>query len=171
KIAQSQDRSIKSPKRLSPYDQTSYRTTKSRYNLRGNKPGKTTVDDSELPLATDEDTDAPDDAVMSDSAVFEEIIDELANTPTTKAKFSTPHNNDTYTSNSRKYIQEPRNEEDENMLNYIEDNIFDDNDIIGMTSTSQSHDTPTHPSSQLRTQFIDYHKFGTITFKEDLIKN
>ncbi|CAG8729451.1 18136_t:CDS:2 [Rhizophagus irregularis] len=53
-----------------------------------NKHGNTTADDSEQPLATDEDTDAPDEAVMSDGAVFEGIIDELSNTTLTETKFS-----------------------------------------------------------------------------------
>ncbi|CAB4386368.1 unnamed protein product [Rhizophagus irregularis] len=90
KIAHSKERSLKTPKRSSPYEQTSYRATKSKYNLRGNKYGNTTGEDSEQPLATDEDTEVPDDAVMSDGAVFEGIIDELSNTstPTTEPTFS-----------------------------------------------------------------------------------
>ncbi|CAB4380372.1 unnamed protein product [Rhizophagus irregularis] len=51
------------------------------------------------------------------------------------------------------------------MLNYIEYNIFDDNDTIGMASTSQPHDTPIPTLLQSRTQFIDYHKFGTINIQ------
>ncbi|CAB4386369.1 unnamed protein product [Rhizophagus irregularis] len=77
----------------------------------------------------------------------------------------TPLDNNTHTSNSRNNIREPRNEEDENMLNYIERNIFDDNDTIEIASTSQPHDNPTQTPSQLRTQFIDYHKFGTINIQ------
>ncbi|PKC00444.1 hypothetical protein RhiirA5_428187 [Rhizophagus irregularis] len=88
KIVQSRDRSTKTPKRTSPYEQTSYRATKTRYNLRGNKQGNITAEDSEQPLATDEDTDAPDDTVMSDGAVFEGIIDELSNATPTEPKFS-----------------------------------------------------------------------------------
>ncbi|CAG8737865.1 12848_t:CDS:2, partial [Rhizophagus irregularis] len=201
KIAQSQDRSIKTPKRPSPYDQTSYRTTKSKYNLRGNKQGRASADDSEPPIATDNDTDAPDDAVMSDGAIFEGIIDELSNTTSTETKFSihilkiffmehtnlklpaglenqpfepniqysyskfnkntkkqknynkpqnhkninqyfqTPHNNDIYTLHSRNYIQEPHNEEDENMLNYIEHNIFNDNDTTEMAVSEDLFNT------------------------------
>ncbi|PKK78861.1 hypothetical protein RhiirC2_860996 [Rhizophagus irregularis] len=88
KIVQSRDRSIESPKRTSPYEQTSYRSAKTRYNLRGNKQGNITAEDSEQPSVTDEDTDAPDNAVMSDGAVFEGIIDELSNTTPTETKFS-----------------------------------------------------------------------------------
>ncbi|GET65689.1 hypothetical protein RIR_jg8443.t1 [Rhizophagus irregularis DAOM 181602=DAOM 197198] len=51
------------------------------------------------------------------------------------------------------------------MLNYIEYNIFDDNDTLGMASTSQPHDTPIPSFPQLRTHFIDYHKFGTINIQ------
>ncbi|CAB5383312.1 unnamed protein product [Rhizophagus irregularis] len=175
KIAEHKERSVKTPKRPSPYEQTSYRASKNRYNLRGNKQGNITADDSEQPMATDEDTDAPDEAVMSDGAVFEGIIDELSNTTPTETKFSVKsynplnllpqfnatHNNDTPTICSRNYIREPRNDEDENMLNYIEHHLFDDQDTIESTSsTSQIHDTPISTSSQLRTQFIDYHKFG-----------
>ncbi|CAB5384039.1 unnamed protein product [Rhizophagus irregularis] len=178
------------------------KATKTRYNLRGNKQGNITAEDSEQPLATDEDTDAPDDTVMSDGAVFEGIIDELSNATPTEPKFSssepvlqysyskynnntntqknykkpqnhkninqnfhTPYENDTQTSISRNNIREPCNEEDENMLNYIEENIFDDNDTIGISSTSQPYDTHTSSSPQLRTQFIDYHKFGTINIQ------
>ncbi|PKC06209.1 hypothetical protein RhiirA5_419893 [Rhizophagus irregularis] len=64
------------------------KAAKNRYNLRGNKQGNITADDSEQPLATDEDTDVPDDAVMSDGAVFEGIIDELSNTSPSEPKFS-----------------------------------------------------------------------------------
>ncbi|EXX78277.1 uncharacterized protein OCT59_029192 [Rhizophagus irregularis] len=88
KIAQSKDRSIKSSKRTSPYEQSSYRAAKTRYNLRNNKQGNITAEDSEQPLATDEDTDAPNDTVISDGAVFEGIIDELSNTTPTETKFS-----------------------------------------------------------------------------------
>ncbi|PKY17516.1 hypothetical protein RhiirB3_487803 [Rhizophagus irregularis] len=88
KIAEHKERSVKTPKRPSPYEQTSYRASKNRYNLRGNKQGNITADDSEQPMATDEDTDAPDEAVMSDGAVFEGIIDELSNTTPTETKFS-----------------------------------------------------------------------------------
>ncbi|PKC03233.1 hypothetical protein RhiirA5_424070 [Rhizophagus irregularis] len=88
KITQSRDRSVKTTKRTSPYEQTSLRAAKTRYNLRGNKQGNITEEESERPLATDEDTDVPDDAVMSDGAVFEGIIDELSNTTPTKPKFS-----------------------------------------------------------------------------------
>ncbi|GBC37436.2 ribonuclease H-like domain-containing protein [Rhizophagus irregularis DAOM 181602=DAOM 197198] len=67
---------------------------------------------------------------------------------------------------SRNYIREPRNDEDENMLNHIEHNLFDDQDTRGSTSsTSQTHDAPISTSSQLRTQFIDYYKFGTINIQ------
>uniref|UniRef100_U9TTV8 Endonuclease/exonuclease/phosphatase domain-containing protein n=1 Tax=Rhizophagus irregularis (strain DAOM 181602 / DAOM 197198 / MUCL 43194) TaxID=747089 RepID=U9TTV8_RHIID len=79
--------------------------------------------------------------------------------------FQTPHNNDIYTLHSRNYIQEPHNEEDENMLNYIEHNIFNDNDTTEMASTSHPHGTPIQPSSQPHSQFIDYHKFGTINIQ------
>ncbi|CAG8721908.1 13320_t:CDS:2 [Rhizophagus irregularis] len=63
--------------------------------------------------------------------------------------FHPPYNNDTYTSNSQNYTCESRNEEDKNMLNYIEYNIFDDNDTLGMASTSQPHDTPIPSFPQL----------------------
>ncbi|GET50905.1 hypothetical protein GLOIN_2v1472692 [Rhizophagus irregularis DAOM 181602=DAOM 197198] len=67
---------------------------------------------------------------------------------------------------SRNYIREPRNDEDENMLNHIEHHLFDDQDTRGSTSsTSQTHDAPISTSSQLRTQFIDYYKFGTINIQ------
>ncbi|CAG8758410.1 5985_t:CDS:1, partial [Rhizophagus irregularis] len=72
----------------------------------------------------------------------------------------TPDNNDIPTMSSRNYIREPRNDEDENMLNHIEHHLFDDQDTRGSTSsTSQTHDAPISTSSQLRTQFIDYYKF------------
>ncbi|PKK65465.1 hypothetical protein RhiirC2_868778 [Rhizophagus irregularis] len=75
---------------FSQFEETSYRATKSKYNLRGNKYGNTTGEDSEQPLVTAEDTEVPDDAVISDGAVFEGIIDELSNTstPTTEPMFS-----------------------------------------------------------------------------------
>ncbi|PKK58049.1 hypothetical protein RhiirC2_796943 [Rhizophagus irregularis] len=88
KIVQTRECSVKTPKRSSPYEQTSYRSAKTRYNLRGNKQENITADDSEQPTMTDEDTDAPDNAVMSDGAVFEGIIDELSNTTPTETKFS-----------------------------------------------------------------------------------
>uniref|UniRef100_U9U7D3 Uncharacterized protein n=1 Tax=Rhizophagus irregularis (strain DAOM 181602 / DAOM 197198 / MUCL 43194) TaxID=747089 RepID=U9U7D3_RHIID len=88
-IAQHKERSVKTPKRPSPYEQTSYRATKNRYNLRGNKQGNILAKDSEQhPLTTDDDTDAPDDAAMSDGAVFEGIIDEVSNASSSEPKFS-----------------------------------------------------------------------------------
>ncbi|PKC07021.1 DNase I-like protein [Rhizophagus irregularis] len=75
-------------------------------------------------------------------------------------------NNDTSTSYSRNYIREPRNDEDEKMLNYIEHHLFEEQDTIGSTSsTSQIHDAPIPTPPQLRTQFINYHKFGTINIQ------
>ncbi|PKY23921.1 hypothetical protein RhiirB3_438287 [Rhizophagus irregularis] len=90
KISEHKERNIRTSKRSSPYEQTSYRATKGRYNLRGNKRDTISGEDSEQPLATDEDTDALDNAAMSDGAVFDGIIDELSNTtPTpTDTKFS-----------------------------------------------------------------------------------
>ncbi|POG75854.1 hypothetical protein GLOIN_2v1475066 [Rhizophagus irregularis DAOM 181602=DAOM 197198] len=88
-IAQHKERSVKTPKRPSPYEQTSYRATKNRYNLRGNKQGNILAKDSEQhPLTTDDDTDTPDDAAMSDGAVFEGIIDEVSNATSSESKFS-----------------------------------------------------------------------------------
>ncbi|EXX68305.1 hypothetical protein RirG_106430 [Rhizophagus irregularis DAOM 197198w] len=76
------------------------------------------------------------------------------------------NNNDSPITCPRNYIREPRNDEDENMLNYIEHHLFDDHDTKGSTSsTSQTHDAPISTSSQLRTQFIDYYKFGTINIQ------
>ncbi|CAB5376168.1 unnamed protein product [Rhizophagus irregularis] len=176
KITQHKERSAKTPKRPSPYDQSSYRATKNRYNLRGNKQGNSSAEDSEQHhLATDDDTDAPDDAAMSDGAVFEGIIDEVSNATSSEPKFSVKsynplnllpqfnatHNYDIPTLCSRNYIREPRNDEDENMLDYIEHHLFDDQDTRGSTSsTSHTHDAPISTSVQLRTQFIDYYKFG-----------
>ncbi|GBC52808.1 uncharacterized protein OCT59_028609 [Rhizophagus irregularis] len=89
KITQHRERNAKPPKRPSPYEQTSYKATKNRYNLRGNKQGNISAEDSEQHhLATDDDTDAPDDAAMSDGAVFEGIIDEVSNASSSEPKFS-----------------------------------------------------------------------------------
>ncbi|GBC52767.1 uncharacterized protein OCT59_028637 [Rhizophagus irregularis] len=89
KITQHRERNAKPPKRPAPYEQTSYKATKNRYNLRGNKQGNISAEDSEQHhLATDDDTDAPDDAAMSDGAVFEGIIDEVSNASSSEPKFS-----------------------------------------------------------------------------------
>ncbi|PKY56707.1 hypothetical protein RhiirA4_477187 [Rhizophagus irregularis] len=87
-IGSAQERPRKISKKTTPYDQTSYRNTKSKYNLRNNKDSNASADDSETVPVTEYETDIPDDAAMSDGAVFEGIIDNIPNEPT---------NNDTFT--------------------------------------------------------------------------
>ncbi|CAB5110194.1 unnamed protein product [Rhizophagus irregularis] len=80
-ISSAQERPRKISKKITPYDQTSYRSTKSKYNLRNNKDYNNSAEDSEFIPATEDDTDAPDDAAMSDGAIFEGIIDKTLDEP------------------------------------------------------------------------------------------
>ncbi|CAB5377346.1 unnamed protein product [Rhizophagus irregularis] len=75
KIAATQERPRKISKKVTPYEQTSYRATKSKYNLRNNKDTNTYEDESEFNPTTGDDTDALDENAMSDGASFEGIID------------------------------------------------------------------------------------------------
>ncbi|PKK79020.1 hypothetical protein RhiirC2_769562 [Rhizophagus irregularis] len=74
KVTTTPKRPSKVVKRTTPYDKTSYDATKAKYNLRSNKQARVSADNSETFPPTDEDTDLHDDAVMSDGAVFEGII-------------------------------------------------------------------------------------------------
>ncbi|CAB5381549.1 unnamed protein product [Rhizophagus irregularis] len=74
KVTSTPKRPSKVVKRTTPYDKTSYDATKAKYNLRSNKQARVSADDSKSFPPTDDDTDIQDDAVMSDGAVFEGII-------------------------------------------------------------------------------------------------
>ncbi|CAB4413522.1 unnamed protein product [Rhizophagus irregularis] len=87
-IALTQERPRKISKKVTPYDQSSYKTIKSRYNLRNSKEHKSSAEDSEAIPATEEDTDIPDDTAMSDGAVFEGIIEDTLNDPSNKEAFT-----------------------------------------------------------------------------------
>ncbi|CAB4446544.1 unnamed protein product [Rhizophagus irregularis] len=87
-IASTQERPRKISKKITPYDQTSYRAAKSKYNLRNSKESIYSAEDSEAIPATEEDTDVPDDTVMSDGAVFEGIIEEALTDPPNKETFT-----------------------------------------------------------------------------------
>ncbi|POG63719.1 hypothetical protein GLOIN_2v1845717 [Rhizophagus irregularis DAOM 181602=DAOM 197198] len=75
----------KPSKRNTPYEKTSYEATKLKYNLRGNKQSRTSAEESETCPATEEDTDVPEESIMSDGAVFKDIITRHENIP--------PHDN------------------------------------------------------------------------------
>ncbi|CAB4424301.1 unnamed protein product [Rhizophagus irregularis] len=87
-IASIQERPRKISKKVTPYDQSSYRATKSKYNLRNSKESNYSAEDSEAVPVTEEDTDIPDDTAMSDGAVFEGIIEETLNNPPNKETFT-----------------------------------------------------------------------------------
>ncbi|PKC64456.1 hypothetical protein RhiirA1_442841 [Rhizophagus irregularis] len=87
-ISSTQERPRKISKKATPYDQTSYRSTKSKYNLRNNKEYNNSADDSEFVPATEDDTDIPDDNAMSDGAVFEGIIDKTLDEPVKNDTFT-----------------------------------------------------------------------------------
>ncbi|CAB5215368.1 unnamed protein product [Rhizophagus irregularis] len=87
-ISSAQERPRKISKKATPYDQTSYRSTKSKYNLRTNKEYNNSADDSEFVPATEDDTDIPDDNAMSDGAVFEGIIDKTLDEPVRNDTFT-----------------------------------------------------------------------------------
>ncbi|PKB99821.1 hypothetical protein RhiirA5_505521 [Rhizophagus irregularis] len=78
----------KPSKRNTPYEKTSYEATKSKYNLRGNKQSRVSAEESETCPTTEEDTDVPEDSVMSDGAVFEDIITRHENTPPNDNNFT-----------------------------------------------------------------------------------
>ncbi|PKK64255.1 hypothetical protein RhiirC2_716401 [Rhizophagus irregularis] len=83
-----QPRPQKLSKRSSPYEKTSYEATKSKYNLRGNKQSRASAEDSETFPATEEDTDVPEESIMSDGAVFDDIITQHGSTSTNDNNFS-----------------------------------------------------------------------------------
>ncbi|PKK62723.1 hypothetical protein RhiirC2_717485 [Rhizophagus irregularis] len=83
-----QSRPQKISKRSTPYDKTSYEATKSKYNLRGSKQSRVSAEDSETFPATEEDTDVPEESIMSDGAVFEEIITQHESTSSNDNNFT-----------------------------------------------------------------------------------
>ncbi|GBC20637.1 uncharacterized protein OCT59_023661 [Rhizophagus irregularis] len=87
-ILSTQERPRKISKKITPYDQTSYRSTKSKYNLRNNKDYNNSAEDSEFVPVTEDDTDAPDDTAMSDGAIFEGIIDKTLDEPVKNDTFT-----------------------------------------------------------------------------------
>ncbi|CAG8723209.1 3500_t:CDS:2, partial [Rhizophagus irregularis] len=87
-ISSAQERPRKISKKATPYDQTSYKSTKSKYNLRNNKEYNNSAEDSEFVPATEDDTDIPDDAAMSDGAIFKGIIDNTLDEPVKNDTFT-----------------------------------------------------------------------------------
>ncbi|EXX68032.1 uncharacterized protein OCT59_000193 [Rhizophagus irregularis] len=87
-IAATQERPRKISKKVTPYEQTSYRATKSKYNLRNNKDNTTYEDESEFHPSTGDDTDVPDENAMSDGASFEGIIDNTLQEPVKNDTFT-----------------------------------------------------------------------------------
>ncbi|CAG8445584.1 2525_t:CDS:2 [Rhizophagus irregularis] len=87
-ILSTQECPRKISKKITPYDQTSYRSTKSKYNLRNNKDYNNSAEDSEFVPVTEDDTDAPDDTAMSDGAIFEGIIDKTLDEPVKNDTFT-----------------------------------------------------------------------------------
>ncbi|EXX74658.1 hypothetical protein GLOIN_2v1480128 [Rhizophagus irregularis DAOM 181602=DAOM 197198] len=78
----------KQSKRNTPYEKTSYEATKSKYNLRGSKQSRISADESETCPTTEEDTDVPEESVMSDGAVFKDIITQHVITPPNDNNFT-----------------------------------------------------------------------------------
>ncbi|PKK57372.1 hypothetical protein RhiirC2_721273 [Rhizophagus irregularis] len=83
-----QSRPQKLSKRSTPYKKTSYEATKSKYNLRGSKQLRVSAEESEIFPATEEDTDVPEESIMSDGAVFEEIITQHESTSSNDNNFT-----------------------------------------------------------------------------------
>ncbi|CAB4411748.1 unnamed protein product [Rhizophagus irregularis] len=142
-IASTQERPRKISKKVTPYDQSSYRATKSKYNLRNSKESNYSAEDSEAIPATEEDTDIPDDTAMSDGAVFEGIIEDSLNNPPNKEAFVV-----------KSY----------NPLNLLPSFNAKQN-INPNRLPNEEHVTNLHVTNQDNDYLIDYIKIGTINIQ------
>ncbi|PKC58989.1 hypothetical protein RhiirA1_540744 [Rhizophagus irregularis] len=87
------ERSIKSPKRSSPYDKSSYEQTKRKYHLRSNKQSRASAEDSDAVPATDEDLDLQDTTTLTDNTTYEGIIEPDSDyTPNTSTFMASSYN-------------------------------------------------------------------------------
>ncbi|CAB4424129.1 unnamed protein product [Rhizophagus irregularis] len=143
-IASIQERPRKISKKVTPYDQSSYRATKSKYNLRNSKESNYSAEDSEAVPVTEEDTDIPDDTAMSDGAVFEGIIEETLNNSPNKETFTV-----------KSY----------NPLNLLPSFTATQN-INPNRLPNEEHVTNLHVTNQDNDYLIDYIKIGTINIQE-----
>ncbi|PKK70746.1 hypothetical protein RhiirC2_779290 [Rhizophagus irregularis] len=177
----------KPSKRSSPYEKTSYKVTKSKYNLRGNKQSRASADDSETFPATEEDTDVPEESIMSDGAVFDDIITHHENTLPNDNNFSVRsynplnlissfnvHNISSISSslkNSKINNNTQKNSDKQKTKNNNNNNISSNSTNYNFNINNipdEEHITNLHVINTDNQYFIDYLKIGTINIQSAL---